>query len=150
MKKLLILSLLGMMACEDPFCEERPDEVAGLVVRVLDEQYLAYERSEGDLGRNGIQITSEQQFQQVFSYCCATQLDSIDFSKYDVLGKSTVNRGSNSSYRREVQHDDTNKKIIYTITEHYCKKASPTDGRGNFVVVPKVPADFRVEFIVNN
>lgn len=150
MKKILLLSLLGLVACEDPFCEEKPDEVAGLVVRVLDTNYLAYEQNTGDLARNGIHVTSAEQFRQVFTYCCATRLDSIDFTKYDVLGKSTVNRGSKSSYRREVRRDDQNKKIIYTITEQYCQKASPVDGQGNFVIIPKVPADYRVEYIHHN
>ncbi|WP_247236583.1 hypothetical protein [Telluribacter sp. SYSU D00476] len=150
MKKLILLSLLGMIACKDPFCEKRPDEEVGLIEKVLAKDYLAYEQNTGDLARNGIHISSAEQYRQVFSYCCATRLDSIDFSRYDLLGLTTVNRGSNSSYRREVRRDDTNKKIIYTITEHYCQKASPVDGQGNFVVIPKVPADYRVEYIRNN
>ncbi len=34
-----------------------------------------------------------------------------------------------------VKRDDTTKRIIYSVSEEYCKRSSPVDGRGNFVVV---------------
>ena len=111
--------------------------------------YLAYGQPTGDLGINDIKVSSTDQYARAFAICCATRLDSIDFTKFDVLGLSTVNRGSSGTYPQDVQRDDFNKKIIYTVTERWQYRSSPVDGRGNFVIVPKLPADCPVEYIRN-
>ncbi|MBD2703484.1 hypothetical protein IC229_22760 [Spirosoma sp. BT702] len=157
MKKLNFLLLLVVCACQEqgPNCEETTnqrttDQTAGLVVSMLDDRYLAYDTKQGeDLGRFGIKITDAQQYRRVFSYCCENRLDSVDFAQFDVLGLTTVNLGSNSTYLLDVKRDDAAKKIVYTVTERYCQKASPFDGRGNFVVVPKLPTAYQVEYVRN-
>ncbi|GAB3988858.1 hypothetical protein GCM10028807_12430 [Spirosoma daeguense] len=150
MKKLfLLLGSAILFSCEKPFCEETSDQTAGLVIRVLDRKYLAYDTSTGDLSRFGIKVSNEQQYQRVFAHCCESRLDTIDFEKFDILGLTTVNRGNSSGYLLDVKRDDSSKKIIYTVTEHYCERSSPVDGRSNFVVVPKLPADYQVEYVRN-
>jgi hypothetical protein len=150
MKKLCLFPLLvAVLACQAPFCEQGTDQSAGLIVRVLDDRYLAYDVKQGeDLSRNGIQITTPEQYKRVFAYCCENRLDSVDFARFDILGLTTVNRGS-SHYLRDVKRDDVAKTITYTVTEQYCKRSSPVDGNSNLVVVPKVPVDYRVEFVRN-
>ncbi|GHB79724.1 hypothetical protein [Persicitalea jodogahamensis] len=147
--KLLAICLPVLFtSCEKPLCNEKPnDETAGIVVRVLPENYLAYRQEVGDLARDGIHLTTEEQYRQVFDHCCAGKLESVDFSKYDVLGASTINQGVGSTYMRDVQVDSLSKKIKYTITERYCRKSSPVDGKGNFVVVPKLPIGYSVEYV---
>jgi len=150
MKKMLLLSLLGLTSCQDPTCEKNADQTAGLVLRVLDRRYFAYDTKQGeDLSRNGIKISSTEQYKQVFVDCCANRLDSVDFSQYDILGLTTVNQGSNSSYIMNVTRDDRKKKVIYSVSENYCRRSSPIDGRSNFVVVPKLPAGYWVEYVRN-
>lgn len=147
-----MFSLLGLVCCikeRQPCPAKQPDSISGIVVRVLDDKYIAYEQSIGDLGSNGIKLSSESNYKNVFAYCCQGDLDTIDFDKYDVLGLSTVNRGSNSSYVLDVKKDDGAKKVIYTVTENYCQTASPFDGRGNFVVIPKIPSGYTVEYVRN-
>lgn len=148
MKKILLLSLLGLFSCQDPTCGKGPDQDTGLIAKVLPNQ-VAHSDAEGDLGRFGIQISTNETYRRVFKTCCQSQLDSIDFSKFDVLGLSTVNRGSNSSYVLDVQRDDATRKIMYTVTERYCNRSSPVGGRGNFVVVPKLPANYKIEYVRN-
>ena len=148
MKKLLLLSFLGLFSCITPTCPTLPDQDTGLIVRVLPQGYLAYGQ-EGDLGRNGIEISTDEVYRRVFETCCKSQLDSVDFRQFDVLGLTTVNRGSSSSYVLDVQRDDATKKITYSVTERYCKRSSPVDGRGNFVVVPKRPAGYTLEYVRN-
>lgn len=149
MKKLLILSLLGLFACHEPDCEQLADQSTGLVEKVLPHDYSAYSQDIGDLGRYGIEISTDEMYRRVFANCCKSQLDSIDFDKFDMLGLTTVNRGASSSYVLDVQQDDVAKKITYTITERYCKRASPIDGRGNFVLVPKLPNGYKIAYMRN-
>jgi hypothetical protein len=147
----LALSLAAcLVSCEKPFCNEKPtDEIAGIVIRVLgDQTYSAYDPERGeDLARFGIHITTDAQYRRVFAYCCAARLDSLNFAQYDILGLSTVNQGQQSTYLREVHRDETNKKVIYTVTERYCKRSSPVEGQGNFVLVPKLPSGYSVEYV---
>lgn len=151
MKKILLFLTVSLSACDKPFCEDQSDQVAGIVIRVLDDQYLAYDLKRGeDLGRSGIKISNAEQYRQVFSNCCSSRLDSVDFTKYDILGLTTLNQGSNSSYLRDVKRDDSVKKIVYTVTERYCRRASPTNGEGNFVIVPKLPVDYAIDYRRSN
>ena len=147
MKNLILFVLLAVSSCiRDPFCNEHnADETAG-VVKVLDQQYIAYLQNDGDMGRNGIKISTSTSYRNLFSHCCGDKLDSIDFVKYDILGLSTVNNGQNSTYFLEVQRDDLMKKITYIVTERYCKKSSPVDGRSNFVIVPKIPSEYTIDY----
>lgn len=150
MRKLLLVALLPLFSCEKPFCNEKPaDEIAGIVMGVVgDHTYLAYDTERGeDLSRFGIHITSNEQYRRVFSQCCAASLDSLDFTKYDMLGLTTVNKGQHSTYLREAHLDETRKKVVYTVTERYCKRSSPVKGNGNFVLVPKVPPGYSVEYV---
>ncbi len=150
MKKLLLLSLIGLNACQEPVCEKGIDQTTGLAIRVLDRQYFAYDQEQGeDLTRNGLMISSRDQYENVFSQCCGNRLENIDFTQYDLLGLTTVNRGSNSHYIRDVKRDDTNKKITYTVSEAYCTRSSPVEGHSNFVVVPKIPAGYQVDYVRN-
>jgi hypothetical protein len=144
MRKLLCFLPLLLWSCEKPIYNEKPnDEIAGIVVRLIgDGRYLAYQQNIGDLSRSGIHITQDAEYRQVFDYCCAGNLESIDFKRYDILGLSTVNKGTNSTYLRNVQIDEANEKVVYTITERYCKRSSPVDGKGNFVLVPKLPVGY--------
>ena len=148
MKYLISFCLIGLLACRDPFCADQSDQTAGFVVRVLARHYIAYQGGE-DLGRFGIRISSKERYEQVFSGCCASRLDSIDFSQFEILGLSTVNKGSRSGYLRDVQRDDVNKKITYTVTERYCQRSSPSDGRGNYVLMPKQPSNYKVDYVRN-
>ncbi|MPR36020.1 hypothetical protein [Salmonirosea aquatica] len=150
MKKLLFLSLLALYACDKPFCNEKPnDEIAGIVIKVIgDQTYSAYDPERGeDLARFGIHITTDAQYRRVFAHCCAARLDSLDFTQYDLLGLTTVNKGQHSTYLRNVQRDESAKKVTYTVTERYCKRSSPVEGQGNFVLVPKVPSGYSVEYV---
>jgi hypothetical protein len=143
-----LLLLIGLLSCRDPFCSDKSDQTMGLAIRVLDNLQTAYDQQRGeDLGRFGIRISSLEEYKRVFASCCAIRLDSIDFAQYEILGLTTINRGRNSSYIREVKRDNANKKIVYTVTEEYCQRSSPVLGNGNFVLVAKLPSDYTVEYI---
>lgn len=137
-------------SCEKPFCNEKPnDEIAGIVVRPLggNGNYLAYRKDVGDLNRFGMHITTDKEYREAFAYCCEGKLDSVDFAKYDILGLGTLDKGVHSTYLREVVINESVKKVVYTVTERYCRRSSPVRGNGNFVIVPKLPIAYSVEYV---
>ncbi|MFD1141423.1 hypothetical protein ACFQ4C_09895 [Larkinella insperata] len=149
MKNLLLLLLLPFLSlsCQDePTCEKTDDEATGIIISVLSNR-VANDPVAGDLGREGIRISTPEDYQRLFVGCCNGHLGAVNFNESDVLGLSTVNRGCSSSYQRNVRRDDATKRIIYTVTELYCKKCSPVDGQGNFVIIPKVPEGYTVEYV---
>ncbi|MGV3559019.1 hypothetical protein [Larkinella arboricola] len=147
MKNLLLLLLLPFLSCQDePTCEKTDDEATGIIIGVLSNR-VALDPAAGDLGREGIRISTSEDYQRLFANCCNGHLGAVNFNESDVLGLSTVNRGCSSSYQRNVRRDDANKRIVYTVTELYCKQCSPTDGQGNFVIIPKVPGGYTVEYV---
>lgn len=150
MKKLTVLLAaltgLSVLACRKPFCWDHSDQLSGEAIRYIENLPVAYDQSIGDLGRYGIRISDSQQYRKVFNYLPGIRLDSIDFGKYELLGLSTVNRGSRSSYIRDVKIDDTSKLITYIVTEEYCARSSPFDGKSNFVLINKLPSTYRVEY----
>lgn len=149
MKKIfLFLIVIALFSCKEPFCEQSTDQSTGLVVKVLDSRYQAFDARQGeDLSRFGIWITTPEQYKRVFAHCCETQLDSVDFDQFNILGLTTVNQGRNSSYLRDVKRDDAAKTITYTVTEQYCKRSSPVDGKSNLVLVPKIPTTYTIAYV---
>lgn len=142
----MLFILLFVLACRKPFCEDHSDQLSGEAIRYMEKLPVPYDQNIDDLGRFGIRISDYQQYQKVFRTAPGVALDSIDFSKYELLGLSTVNKGSRSSYIRDVKKDDANKTIIYTVTEEYCMRSSPVDGKSNLVLVDRLPSDYRVEY----
>ncbi|GAB3758130.1 hypothetical protein [Spirosoma pomorum] len=143
---LAALTSLSTSACRKPFCEDHSDQVSGEALRYIQKLPVPSDENGGDLGMYGIRISDNQQYQKVFRTYAGVTLDSIDFSKYELLGLSTVNRGSRSSYIRDVKKDDTNKVITYTVTEEYCVRSSPVEGNSNIVLINKLPLNYRVEY----
>lgn len=150
MKNLYLFSLISLWACQEPNCQKGADQTTGLVLRTLDKTYSAYDQKQGeDLSRNGIRISTVNQYKLAFAYCCQNRLDSLDFAQYEILGLTTVNKGSNSRYIYDVKRDDIAKKVTYTVSEEYCNRSSPIDGRSNFVVIAKLPSGYQIEYIRN-
>jgi hypothetical protein len=150
MKRLIVLVAvsagLSVSACRKPFCQDQSDQLSGEAIRYMRDLPVPYEQNTGDLARYGIRVSNAQQHRRVFGYSPSIRLDSIDFNKYELLGLSTVNRGSRSSYIRDVKKDDANKLIVYTVTEEYCSRSSPIEGNSNLVLINKLPSTYRVEY----
>lgn len=72
----------------------------------------------------------------------------IDFSKYSVLEKEIRAGGCSAVCERNVSKDTKNKKIVYTITVHQCGKCKMMIMNWNWVLVPKIPEDYTIEYKV--
>ncbi|HON20432.1 MAG TPA: hypothetical protein PLW70_03765 [Bacteroidales bacterium] len=74
--------------------------------------------------------------------------EAIDFSKYTVLGKYTNGGGCSVVYERNVSKNISNKKILYSITVHQCGYCDMYSECMNWVLVPKIPEDYTIEYKV--
>lgn len=78
--------------------------------------------------------------------CENYQFPEIDFSSYSLIGKLTMAEGKIKYYKREVIINDDNSKYIYTITV-YTKSFNKIQAVDyNWVLVPKIPENYTVEF----
>ncbi len=79
--------------------------------------------------------------------CVGTTLPEIDFNTHTLLGlyaDGTCNVG----FDRIVNRDDDLKKYIYTVSVNACGMCESLRFSMNWVIVPKLPDDYTVEFIV--
>ncbi len=74
--------------------------------------------------------------------------EAIDFSKYTVLENFVSTGGCSVVYERNVSKDITHKKIVYTITIHQCGDCKKSNSSWNWVLVPKIPEDYTIEYKV--
>ena len=72
----------------------------------------------------------------------------IDFSEYSLLGFWTTGGGCNIRFIREVSRDDTNNKYLYEIRVNECGSCEMLRYDANFVLVPRLPDGYTVDFIV--
>ncbi|MEN8958615.1 MAG: hypothetical protein ABF242_10625 [Flavobacteriales bacterium] len=73
--------------------------------------------------------------------------DSINFTNYTLLGK-WAEGGCNVVIERDVERKNSEKRLIYTLEVHECGNCDMLTGSMNWVLVPKIPEDYTVEFIV--
>lgn len=96
-------------------------------------------------------ITNDSLYQNLLTLgtvvCDDYTLPEIDFATYTLLGKFTFSNGSPKYYKREVIKDEGNMKYIYNIYMK-CKNNKKEALSMNWVLVPKLPAGYSVEFSV--
>ena len=96
-------------------------------------------------------ITNDSLYQNLLTLgtvvCDNYTLPEIDFTTYTLLGKYTVSDGEVKYYKREVIKDASNMKYIYTIYMK-CQNNSKAEISMNWVLVPRLPDNYSVEFVV--
>ncbi len=80
--------------------------------------------------------------------CDTAKLPEIDFDKFSLLGKETGGGGCGAKSEHTVLKDTKNKKIIYKISVEYIGNCFIYFFSFNFVLVPKIPDDYEIEFQV--
>jgi hypothetical protein len=73
----------------------------------------------------------------------------IDFNQYTVLGKY-ASGGCAVVFERNVSRNDAEKRVIYKIKVHECGDCLVHVGYVQWVLVPKIPDDYTVSFVVEN
>ncbi|GAB4304700.1 MAG: hypothetical protein Kow0068_26330 [Marinilabiliales bacterium] len=97
-------------------------------------------------------ITNDSLYQNLLTLgtvvCDNYTLPEIDFTTYTLLGKFTVSDGEVKYYKREVVKDESNMRYVYAIYMK-CKNNNKAAISMNWVLVPKLPNNYSVEFTVD-
>ncbi|MBN2487198.1 MAG: hypothetical protein JXB34_14585 [Bacteroidales bacterium] len=106
----------------------------------------------------GIIIRSDKQYQALGDSCrmlwlssvmCDTAtLPEIDFRKYSLIGKYTSGSGCSVTKAYSLHADTINKTYVYSIHRHYEGTCEMIHSDMNWALVPAIPQDYRVVFIV--
>lgn len=94
-----------------------------------------------------IRTDSQNVFNLKVSFDNNLTKDSIDFSKYTVLGKYASGQ-CRVVFERDVSKNKEQKKYIYTIRVKECGNCESITGYINWVLIPKIEEDFSVSFKV--
>lgn len=94
-----------------------------------------------------IQSDSQNVHALQVSFDSGASYGNIDFSQYTLLGKY-ANEACNVTFERDVSIDVAQKKYFYNITVLQCGKCKTNWESMNWVLVPKIPEDYTVEFNV--
>lgn len=148
-KFILFLIIALLLSCN------KEDIITGVIAQELDlsiclSSVLDYETDnefifkEDSTYNNFLSLHKEEIEQNCVSY----QFPEIDFTSYSLLGKLTMAEGKIKYYKREVIIDDENSNYIYNITV-YTKSFNKIQAVDyNWVLVPKIPENYLVEFNV--
>jgi len=89
---------------------------------------------------------SEFQKEVCAESCKKEVIVGIDFSKYSLLVKWSRGTYCEVDYQRVIMVDHKAKKLLYSISSVYGDDCHEHSVNGNFVLVPKIPEDYTVEF----
>jgi len=158
MKQTIFVIIAGLLFFS---CEKKcklPDQVIGTGEIVFNAEVIPVFANLSDelysYGQKGYIINSENEcikneiiFELKVSYDDGQTFEPIDFTIYTVLGKH-ADGGCMVRFVRDVTKNDILKKYVYTITVFQCGGCYSQDESMNWVLVPKIPEDYTVEFVV--
>ena len=148
---LTIFAALSLAPC--PGQDGSAARGAGIIERIMDEKtYPCLHRYAESPHPKEYVIDSEEVYRRYKSKLATPcDLPDIDFNKHTLLG---MHAGGNNycsvEYRKHVEDDRTSQRFIFIVTvmqEGFCKRA--VRWHWHWVIVPRLPASYRVEFKVN-
>lgn len=95
-----------------------------------------------------IKADSQNVFNLKVSFDNGNTYDTIDFNQYTLLGKYT-RENCKATFERDVRKNDAQKEYFYKIKVHQCGTCETNWESMNWVLVPKIPEDYSVSFIVD-
>jgi len=90
-------------------------------------------------------INSNDELDSIMNLNSGCNQPEIDFTKYTLLGKYAWTEAK-GSYFRSVERDSANLEYDFTITVKTCGDCNCLSQNMNWVLVPKVPEDWTVDF----
>jgi hypothetical protein len=155
---LIILLAIGFSSCsKSPACKGQ-DENNGIIEKYYGNHNFpmcmeTYVNEQGTLV-----IRSNEELSTIIDSNCANLPEAgysedppeIDFSKYSLLGFWATGGGCEIKIVREVTSSDEDGKYYYKIKIIECGLCDMLRYDANLVLVPKLPEDFKVDFLLNN
>ena len=90
----------------------------------------------------------DEMYLEANAACDTAILKNPDFEKYSLLGMRTMVQACAVAYVREVKIDIAARKYIYSIKATPCGDCNSVNISMNWVLVPKIPQDFTVDFLI--
>lgn len=149
---LFILSIFIFSSCEEEqSCFNKNKNLGAIVenydlgkcfIILEDSQYVFTNIEDFQLLRNDM----DEDFLEANAACDTAVLVNPDFEQYSLLGMRTEVKACAVEYIREVAIDQAAKKYTYTVQAIPCGDCNTVYISMNWVLVPKLPQDFTVDF----
>lgn len=145
--RFLIYSLITLcLVFTNSACEKKPIDIEGVELLKIGDCI--------DIWQDEVIIDDEDTFESSIEHkndrggCFNYELPTIDFTERTVLGKKTALVACDVFYEQDVKADLKNKEYIYTIriTPSIGEECTDTIYSGNWISVPKLPANYNVRF----
>lgn len=149
MKKLFFISAIIVFgfSCKKTNCD-LPEETPGTGEIITNAQIVQTNILDVDFSKEYIiNSDSANTFNAKVKFNSGVE-DSINFTNYTLLGK-WAEGNCNVIIERNVERKIPKKNVIYTLTVNECGNCEKLEGSMNWVLVPKIPNDYIVEFFVN-
>lgn len=147
MKQLAIIILLFPLLFTS--CDDSPMDLPELEF----EEFL-FGHCYDVINDDGVVIDDQNAFQalldttfQSSSLCDTTNHPTIDFSQYTLIGTFRDASGCSQEFIKHLYIDDINKKYIYSVQVEEEGGCLPYVVSMNWILVPKLPNDYTVEFL---
>ncbi len=142
-KYLILLMLAGIFTgCEkDFFCGE--DKNKGIIIESINPGYCI-----DNFTDSTFVILSEVQLDSLYEYenCSDAERPEINFNEQTLLGYYVDGGGCDIQFIREVITDESGQRYIYTVKVKACGWCAKLGYSMNWVLVPKLPENWTVEF----
>ena len=89
-----------------------------------------------------------QEYNPKYPGCENFKLPSADFSKYTLLGKYAEGSGCTTNFKKDVKDEQNKKILVYTVNVEEEGMCKPLRSSMNWILLPKLSSDYKVEFIV--
>ena len=103
-----------------------------------------------------VSINSQEEFQELLDlmqeYNCEwyDTPTEIDFENYTLLSNFASGTGCETYFHKEVLINNEEETVTYTVTVDSVGGCEPYVSNQNWILVEKIPADYSVEFLVEN
>lgn len=132
--------LISVSGCKSKQCKQE-NTISGMIVKTMD---LKKGGDAGSVVPGEWVIQHDTTYIQCFDSIMDT-LPAIDFNQYTLLGFYS-DQSCESSYDRNVRFDNATQTYIYTLTVYECKSGGSGCPDNNWVLVPKLPLNWKVDF----
>lgn len=149
MLNILFLVTLVLTSCDKKDCDLPAESNDGLILSSFQVDNNCVQLDEFD---NSYVIRTQQEYDSIkttkanHDSCSTNKLNGIDFDKYTLLGFNTGGK-CQVSYERKVIENKDDKEYMYSIKVNECGECKKMAFSMNWVLVPKIPNDWTVEFL---
>ncbi|MGZ5242597.1 MAG: hypothetical protein ACXWEY_09330 [Bacteroidia bacterium] len=141
----LLLAILVYGCSKDLNCKVKFGN-EGLIVKHIADDYC------WKIAENNFVIRTDSAFHAIIKIdsanCAKPIFEEIDFSRYTMLGQYAQTGGCSAGFLRTVTQNNAEKKMIYEVFANGCGECEELSLSYNIVLVPKIPKDYSVEFIL--